>query len=311
MEVPQTDTSAQPPKPPSHNFGGAPIGPYARAMRVIRALLCPPIVLRPAADALLAARRRRAPAIRRGLSSAIWASFEKSPVVGREHLVHPLFVQEGREPDAHRVAACLTELNIREAPGSAATHKAPARSVDRPVGNKSSADPHHLDVHVEMARPEPEEGRAQRPVHTNRVVGVLVRPGIAGPRPSSLRPEHPENVSRKADRTSLLAAQWTTRVSRLNEHGDVAVAEASRSKTGRIRTMRVTEKGQVTIPKELRDEFGIGAGSEVDFERADDTIVIRKVSDGLGRGARLVEQLRGRGDVAMSTDEIMALTRGD
>ena len=75
--------------------------------------------------------------------------------------------------------------------------------------------------------------------------------------------------------------------------------------------MRVTEKGQVTIPKELRDELGIGAGSEVDFERADDTIVIRKVSDGVGRGARLLDQLRGRGDVAMSTDEIMALTRGD
>ena len=75
--------------------------------------------------------------------------------------------------------------------------------------------------------------------------------------------------------------------------------------------MRVTEKGQVTIPKELRDALGIGAGSEVDFERANDTIVIRKVSDGHGRGARLVDELRGRGDVTMSTDEIMALTRSD
>jgi AbrB family looped-hinge helix DNA binding protein len=75
--------------------------------------------------------------------------------------------------------------------------------------------------------------------------------------------------------------------------------------------MRVTEKGQVTIPKELRDALGIGGGSEVAFERADDAILIRKVSDGLGRGSRLVDQLRGRGDVAMSTDEIMALTRGD
>lgn len=75
--------------------------------------------------------------------------------------------------------------------------------------------------------------------------------------------------------------------------------------------MRVTEKGQVTIPKELRDELGIGAGSEVHFERADDAIVIRKAKDGPGRGARLVDQLRGRGDIAMSTDEIMALTRGE
>ena len=75
--------------------------------------------------------------------------------------------------------------------------------------------------------------------------------------------------------------------------------------------MRVTEKGQVTIPKELRDEFGIGAGSEVEFERAEDAIVIRKARGGPSRGHRLVELLRGRGDVAMTTDEIMGLTRGD
>ena len=81
--------------------------------------------------------------------------------------------------------------------------------------------------------------------------------------------------------------------------------------TGTILTVRVTEKGQVTIPKELRDELGIGAGTEVDFERHDDTIVIRKATGGPPRGRRLVERLRGRGDVAMSTDEILALTRGD
>lgn len=75
--------------------------------------------------------------------------------------------------------------------------------------------------------------------------------------------------------------------------------------------MRVTQKGQVTIPKELRDELGIGAGSEVDFERANDTILIRKANGRPSRGQRLVERLRGRGDVVMSTDEIMALTRGD
>lgn len=75
--------------------------------------------------------------------------------------------------------------------------------------------------------------------------------------------------------------------------------------------MRVTEKGQVTIPKELRDELGIGAGTEVVFERADDTIVIRKASGGPVRGRRIVDRLRGRGDVVMTTDEILAMTRGD
>ena len=39
--------------------------------------------------------------------------------------------------------------------------------------------------------------------------------------------------------------------------------------------MRVTEKGQVTIPKELRDALGIGAGTQVEFERTGDAIVVR------------------------------------
>lgn len=74
--------------------------------------------------------------------------------------------------------------------------------------------------------------------------------------------------------------------------------------------MRVTEKGQVTIPKALRDSLGIGAGTEVVFERADDTIVIRKVTEAPTRGQRIADRLRGRGDIQMTTDEIMALTRG-
>ncbi len=73
--------------------------------------------------------------------------------------------------------------------------------------------------------------------------------------------------------------------------------------------MRVTEKGQVTIPKELRDALGIGAGTEVTFERADDAIVVRKVEGGSNRGREMVNRLRGRGDVRLSTEEIMALTR--
>ena len=75
--------------------------------------------------------------------------------------------------------------------------------------------------------------------------------------------------------------------------------------------MRVTEKGQVTIPKELRDALGIGAGTEVEFERRRDTIVVRKAQGRSSRGQRLAERLRGRGDVGMTTDEIMALTRAD
>ncbi len=74
--------------------------------------------------------------------------------------------------------------------------------------------------------------------------------------------------------------------------------------------MRVTGKGQVTIPKDLRDALGIGAGTEVEFDLHEDTIVVRKSDRGPSRGRRLAERLKGRGDVAMTTDEIMALTRG-
>jgi AbrB family looped-hinge helix DNA binding protein len=42
---------------------------------------------------------------------------------------------------------------------------------------------------------------------------------------------------------------------------------------------RVTSKGQVTIPKELRDKFGIEPGVQVDFVAATDGIRLRKVVD--------------------------------
>lgn len=75
--------------------------------------------------------------------------------------------------------------------------------------------------------------------------------------------------------------------------------------------MHVSEKGQVTIPKHLRDRLGLGAGSEVEFEQQGDGLVLRKKSGSAGRGAALTERLRRRGDRALTTDEIMALTRGD
>ena len=55
--------------------------------------------------------------------------------------------------------------------------------------------------------------------------------------------------------------------------------------------MRVTEKGQVTIPKNLRDALRIGAGTEVEFERDDDAIVVRKVDHGPTRGQQTTEAL--------------------
>src|SRR5438445_285918 len=55
--------------------------------------------------------------------------------------------------------------------------------------------------------------------------------------------------------------------------------------------MRVTEKEQVTIPKELRDALGIGAGTEVEFERRRDVIVVRKAKVATSRGQRASRHL--------------------
>jgi AbrB family looped-hinge helix DNA binding protein len=73
--------------------------------------------------------------------------------------------------------------------------------------------------------------------------------------------------------------------------------------------MRVTSKGQVTIPQEVRRRLGIEPGSEVEFELDRDGA--RLVRAKARRGVKIVRRMRGRGNVAMSTEEIMALTRGD
>lgn len=73
----------------------------------------------------------------------------------------------------------------------------------------------------------------------------------------------------------------------------------------------VTSKGQVTVPKSIRDYLGLKAGSAVTFERRPDgEIVIRPDKRPKTRRASVFARLRGRATVCMSTDEIMALTRG-
>ncbi len=70
----------------------------------------------------------------------------------------------------------------------------------------------------------------------------------------------------------------------------------------------------MTIPIALREEAGLLPNTEVEFELDGGAvrIVRAKTSKRLSRGDRVIAQLRRRsGDVAMSTDEIMALTRGE
>ena len=76
---------------------------------------------------------------------------------------------------------------------------------------------------------------------------------------------------------------------------------------------QVTSKGQVTIPKKVRDFLGIKPGAAVEFEPvADGRVVIVAV----GRKSRKTKPsrfaaLRGTATVRMTTREIMALTRGE
>jgi AbrB family looped-hinge helix DNA binding protein len=72
---------------------------------------------------------------------------------------------------------------------------------------------------------------------------------------------------------------------------------------------KITTKGQVTIPKRLRDHLGLKPGSSVEFELAADGRVFLKTLQRApeSRFARL----RGSGKLRMTTDEVMALTRGE
>jgi AbrB family looped-hinge helix DNA binding protein len=76
--------------------------------------------------------------------------------------------------------------------------------------------------------------------------------------------------------------------------------------------MRITSKGQVTIPQEIRERFGFLANTDVDFrvEGGAVRVVRTERKRGQSRGSALVARLRGRADTKMTTDEILALTRG-
>lgn len=73
----------------------------------------------------------------------------------------------------------------------------------------------------------------------------------------------------------------------------------------------LTTKGQVTIPKPIRDRLGLGPGSPVEFEIAEDGRVILRWADRAALVKSRFERLRGRATAGLSTDQIMALTRGE
>jgi len=76
--------------------------------------------------------------------------------------------------------------------------------------------------------------------------------------------------------------------------------------------VKITSKGQVTIPKELREVFGLLPGTEVEFLPAEGEVRVRKAKTGRRRGEEVIKHLREAGkNYTMTTDEVMRLTRGE
>jgi AbrB family looped-hinge helix DNA binding protein len=94
------------------------------------------------------------------------------------------------------------------------------------------------------------------------------------------------------------------------QHGPTILTHTGKSKG---KPVRITSKGQVTIPIDIRERAGLLPETEVEFEFDGEAVrIVRAASSKKdSRGARIVAHLRGRGDVAMTTDAIMALTRDD
>ena len=75
--------------------------------------------------------------------------------------------------------------------------------------------------------------------------------------------------------------------------------------------MRITSKGQVTIPQAIREKSGLLPHTEVEFRISGKVVTMRRARKEQTRGEAIVARLRGTATRKMTTDEIMALTRGE
>jgi AbrB family looped-hinge helix DNA binding protein len=76
--------------------------------------------------------------------------------------------------------------------------------------------------------------------------------------------------------------------------------------------MRITSKGQVTIPQHIREKAGLLPNTEVEFSIARGRVTLHAKGKTGSAGKAAVARLRGSlKHVRRSTDELMALTRGE
>ncbi len=74
--------------------------------------------------------------------------------------------------------------------------------------------------------------------------------------------------------------------------------------------MRITSKGQVTIPIEIREKMGFLPDTEVEFKVAGSKVLLKKAGSPSKRGRDLINHIRRKATIRMTTDEILKLTRG-
>ena len=75
--------------------------------------------------------------------------------------------------------------------------------------------------------------------------------------------------------------------------------------------MRITSKGQVTIPQEIREELGLHPKTEVEFTVEGDKAVIRPKAGASTIGELTVKRLRQGPKMIMSSKELMAMLRDE
>jgi bifunctional DNA-binding transcriptional regulator/antitoxin component of YhaV-PrlF toxin-antitoxin module len=74
--------------------------------------------------------------------------------------------------------------------------------------------------------------------------------------------------------------------------------------------MRLTSKGQLTVPQDLRKKMGWTQATELEALATKEGVLIKGKPGAAGRGQKLVQRLSGKADAGWSTDKLLALTRG-